>query len=257
MLLFSIALHISAIAMTLVEPSLWRWMLGAIVANHALLTALAMQPRGRLLGPNLSRLPVAATRRREIALTIDDGPDPEVTPSVLDILDAHGAKATFFCIANRVVAHPALSREIVSRGHAIENHTERHSWHFAFHGIGGMTRELVDAQRAIALVTGSEPLFFRAPAGVRSPLLDPALRRVGLRLASWTRRAFDTVNGNPQSVLDRLQRRLASGDILLLHDGHAARTPSGRPVIIEVLPPLLVAIRDAGLKTVTLREGVR
>ena len=227
MLYFSIALHISAIVMTLVEPQLWRWMLGAITANHAMLTALAMQPRGRLLGPNLSRLPVAATRRREIALTIDDGPDPEVTPSVLDILDAHGAKATFFCIANRIVAHPAL------------------------------TRELVDAQRAIALVTGSEPLFFRAPAGVRSPLLDPALRRVGLRLASWTRRAFDTVNGNPQSVLDRLQRRLASGDILLLHDGHAARTPSGRPVIIEVLPPLLDAIRDAGLKTVTLREGVR
>jgi peptidoglycan/xylan/chitin deacetylase (PgdA/CDA1 family) len=77
-----------------------------------------------------------------------------------------------------------------------------------------------------------------------------------LRLASWTRRGFDTRNGDPAAVLDRLCRGLGAGDILLLHDGHAARTVAGVPVVLEVLPPLLEAIERLGLRTVTLRDAL-
>jgi peptidoglycan/xylan/chitin deacetylase (PgdA/CDA1 family) len=257
LLVFSILLHIAAAVALLVNPALWRWAIGAVLGNHVLLTAIGVWPKSRLLGPNWTRLPADAAARGEVALTIDDGPDPAVTPQVLDILDAHGVRATFFCIGQNVARYPDLAREIVRRGHAVENHSDRHWWHFALLGVGGFIRELTAAQETIANVTGQQSLFFRAPAGLRSPLLDPALCRVGLRLASWTRRGFDTVQRNPDKVLRRLLRNLGRGDILVLHDGNAARTAAGAPVVLEVLPQVLSAIRAAGLTPVTLRASIR
>jgi peptidoglycan/xylan/chitin deacetylase (PgdA/CDA1 family) len=105
-------------------------------------------------------------------------------------------------------------------------------------------------------VTATAPLFFRAPAGLRNPLLQPVLSRLRLRLASWTRRGFDTVDSNADAVLAKLSRELNAGDILLLHDGHAARTRGGTPVIVEVLPRLLDALGTAGLHSVTLRAAL-
>ena len=251
----TIAVHVIAIALTMADMSLWPWTLGVMAANHVLLTVLSVDPRGSLLGRNLTRLPADAIARAQVAVTIDDGPDPDVTPRVLDILDAHGAKATFFCVGANVAAHPDLAREIVRRGHAIENHSNEHGWHFALSGSGRFAREIAAAQQAITSVTGVEPTFFRAPAGMRNPFLDSALRRLGLSLTSWTRRGFDTVERDPQSVLARLTRGLAAGDILVLHDGNASRTRSGTPVVVEVLPALLDAIHSGGLHAVTLRAA--
>ena len=117
-----------------------------------------------------------------------------------------------------------------------------------------MRTEIARAQDAIHEITGTRPQFFRAPAGLRNPFLDPVLTRMNLQLASWTRRGFDTVNGNADAVLARLTGNLAGGDILLLHDGNAARGPQGRPVILDVLPRLLDAIRAKSLKPVTLQS---
>lgn len=253
----SIGLHLAALAAIFVNLAHWPWAIAAMASNHLLLTAIGLWPRSRMLGPNWARLPAAAAARGEVALTIDDGPDPVVTPQVLDLLDAHRVHATFFCIGRNVDLYPDLARDIVRRGHAVENHGQHHGWHFAFQGTGGLTRELAAAQQTIAGVTGAVPHFFRAPAGLRSPLLDPVLCRVGLRLASWTRRGFDTVRRDPDAVRRRLLRNLRAGDILLLHDGNAARTAAGAPVILEVLPHVLAAIRAAGLKPVTLRAAFR
>jgi hypothetical protein len=101
------------------------------------------------------------------------------------------------------------------------------------------------------------PRFFRAPAGLRNPFLDPLLHRRGLRLASWTRRGFDTRQRDSSRVLAALCDDLAAGDILLLHDAHAARTTAGEPVILAVLPALLADIRARGLRPVTLAEAER
>jgi len=98
--------------------------------------------------------------------------------------------------------------------------------------------------------------FFRAPAGLRNPFLEPALARANLQLVSWTRRGFDTVYGSSVRVLGSLTRDLRAGDILLLHDGHAARTPAGVPVILEVLPALLRALAVAQLAPITLRAAI-
>jgi peptidoglycan-N-acetylglucosamine deacetylase len=240
----SLAVHAAALALALWRPAVWPWAAAAVFANHL------------LLGANWTRLPAAAAARGEVALTIDDGPDPVVTPAVLALLERHGARATFFCVGKQAALYPDLCRDIVRRGHAIENHSQQHRHNFSFLGPAGFYRELQAAQETLAGITGQSPQFFRAPAGLRNPFLDPVLRRLGLRLASWTRRGYDTRVGDSAAVTRKLTSSLAAGDILLLHDRHAALTPGQVPVILEVLPPLLTAIRQAGLHPVTLREAL-
>lgn len=251
----SIVLHGIAIAAVLVAPSAWPWALGAVAANHLVLGLLGLWPRSTLLGPNLVRLPPASLARGEIAITFDDGPDPEVTPRILEILERHGARATFFCIADKAARHPELCREIVRRGHGLENHSRRHSHAFALHGLGGLRREIAAAQSALAAASGRVPQFFRPPAGLRNPLLDPVLHQLGLRLVSWTRRGFDTRSGDPRKVAGRLTQGLAAGDILLLHDGGCARTAQGDPVVVEALPLVLDAARGLELRPVALGQA--
>jgi peptidoglycan/xylan/chitin deacetylase (PgdA/CDA1 family) len=228
-----------------------------IIFDHLLVVAAGLLPRCKLLGANWTHLPITSAQRREIALTIDDGPDPEVTPQVLKILDAYAVKATFFCIGERAQAYPELCREIVRRGHTVENHTQHH-WHYfsLLLSPSQIQAEIVACQQSLTSITQIQPLFFRPTAGLRNFLLEPILCRLGLQLASWTRRGFDTRQTNPALVLHKLLQNLSAGDILLLHDGHAARTERGDPVILEVLPPLLEAIKTAALKPVTLRSAL-
>jgi peptidoglycan-N-acetylglucosamine deacetylase len=252
----SAVVHGAALVGSLASPPLWPWALAAVAANHAALTVAGLLPRSQALGPNLVRLPAPAQARREIALTIDDGPDPEVTPRVLDLLDAAGAKASFFCIGHRATKSPVLCRDIVARGHRVENHGESHSNAFALFGPRRMRADIAAAQAALSDITGQAPQFFRPTAGLRNPFLEPVLAGLGLQLASWTRRPFDTVHGDPQLALQRLTRGLATGDILLLHDGHAARTPAGVPVVLAVLPDFLKTLDERGLRPVTLTDAM-
>lgn len=248
----SILLHAAAVATVLAQPSLWPWALGAVAGNHLLLTAAVFWPRNRVLGANLTCLPAPAAGRREVSLNFDDGPDPEVTPRVLDLLDRHHAKASFFCVGEKAAAHPGIVREIARRGHGIENHSHRHSPAFACYGIFRLKRDVETAQSILHGITGRAPRFFRAPMGLRSPLLDPVLAWCGLHYVSWTRRGLDSVHSDPEKVLERLSRGLAAGDILLLHDNGNARTRDGTPVVLAVLPGLLERIRAKGLRSVTL-----
>lgn len=253
----STVIHAGAAAASLLNPGAWPWALGAVVANHAVLTAAGLWPRSRLLGPNWTHLPEPSARLGQVAVTIDDGPHPAVTPLVLAQLAERRVHATFFCVGERVERHAGLAREIVRQGHTIENHSQHHRHNFSLLGPRRMQTEIARAQDSILRVTGSRPLFFRAPAGLRNPFLDPVLNRLELRLASWTRRGFDTVNGDPDAVWRRLTHTLRGGDILLLHDGNAASAPSGRPVILEVLPRLLDTLRDQALTPVTLRAALQ
>lgn len=252
----SIGLHLFAAGAVTMNPPWWPMALATLVADHAVITAAGLWPRSTLLGPNLRRLPAGAVARREIALTIDDGPDPAVTPRVLDLLDALEVRATFFCIGTLVRSHAALAREIVARGHAVENHSNVHRHDFSLLGPAGFDREIGAAQQAIADTVGVAPRFFRAPAGLRNVFLEGALVRQGLALTSWTRRGFDTVQRDPRRVAARLVQGLAAGDILLLHDGHAATTAGGMPVILEALPLVVAALREHSLTAVTLKTAV-
>ena len=257
LLRLSLALHAAMALALLVQPSAWRWVLAAFLANHLLLTAAGLWPRSTWLGRNWTRLPDQCAARGDIALTIDDGPDPEVTPAVLELLDRLDVKSTFFCIGEKARRHPALCREIVARGHDVQNHSERHCHNFSMLGPRAYRRELQAAQDSLTAVTGRRPQFFRAPAGLRNPFLGPVLDSMGLHLAAWTRRGYDTRSGDAAVVYRRLQPAVVPGAILLLHDGNCARSAAGVPVILEVLPMLVRQASAAGLHFVTLSHALQ
>lgn len=248
----SIWLHAAALAGTAAYPASWSWAAGVVAGNHAVLGLIGMWPRSPAFGPVLVRLPEPAGPAGEVAITFDDGPDPDVTPAVLDMLDRYGARASFFCVGRRAAAHPDLVREITRRGHGVENHTDTHPLGFACLGPASLRREIARAQERLAELAGRAPRFFRAPLGLRTPLMEPVVARQGLRSAAWTRRGYDGRCGDADRVLGRLVRGLAARDVLLLHDGGSARTRAGHPVVLEVLPALLDRISALGLRSVAL-----
>lgn len=247
------ACHAAALGWAIAQPGMAPWALAGVALNHLAIAGAGLWPRSRWLGPNITRLPGTSP---VLALTIDDGPDPDVTPMVLDALDRLGMRATFFCIARQAERHPALVRQIVERGHDIQNHSLVHPHAFSLYGPAALRREIGQAQEVLASLSGRRPTCFRPPAGLRNPFLDPVLHGLGLHLVSWTRRGFDTREPSATRVLRRLVHKLAGGDILLLHDGHAARNAQGRPVILDVLPALAGQAAERGLRWVGLSEAL-
>lgn len=159
----SVILHVVLLAALLAAPQLWHWLLAIFIANQLVISVVGLLPRSNWLGPNWTKLPQAATRRHEIALTIDDGPNPLVTRPVLEILDRYQVKATFFQIGEHAMQHPELCREIIERGHAIENHSQRHKLYFSLMGSNGIMREITDGQETLSRITGIRPKFFVRP----------------------------------------------------------------------------------------------
>jgi peptidoglycan/xylan/chitin deacetylase (PgdA/CDA1 family) len=231
-------------------PDRWPMSLFVIAVNQLAITYGGVWPTSRLLGANIVRLP-GPTKGR-VGLTFDDGPDPDVTPQVLDLLDFYRATASFFFIGRKVEAHPDLARLVVRRGHAVENHSYGHPNTFAFNGPRGLRREVGRAQEAIERATGARPAYFRAPVGIRNLWLEPCLAEAGLRLVSWTRRGFDTVMRDPERVARRLGASAREGEILLLHDGGSAKDRTGRPVVLSALPRLLEVLAERSLRAVAL-----
>jgi peptidoglycan/xylan/chitin deacetylase (PgdA/CDA1 family) len=245
------ALHVAGAVALAAAPRHWRAVAGTIFASHVVLGGISLWPQSRLLGPNRSRLSDAAAARGEVALTFDDGPDPRVTPRVLDLLGQAGARASFFCIGRRVAARPDLAAEIVRRGHRIENHTWSHPHLFSCYLPAAQRREVLRAQEAIERAAGRTPELFRPPAGFRNPFTERELCHAGLTLASWTRRGYDVFERDPGEIFRRLLTGLAAGDVLLLHDGSAV-SGGGNPIVLEVLPRLLDELAARGLQAVPL-----
>jgi peptidoglycan/xylan/chitin deacetylase (PgdA/CDA1 family) len=251
-LVASAGLHGAALATMVAIPSSWKLMLSAMVGNHAILGAAGLFPRSSWLGPNITRLPLAPAQYGIVGLTFDDGPDPEVTPRVLELLKQSGNRATFFCIGRRAEANPDVVADLRAAGHGVENHTYSHPNSFAFRGVSGLRLEIERAQAAIERSGGGRPCLFRAPAGIQNPLLASVLAELGLSLVSWTRRGFDTVTGDGSRVAARLGRNLRGGDILLLHDVSSARSRNGTPVVLDALPRVLDEMGRKGLRSEAL-----
>ncbi len=189
------------------------------------------------------------TSRREVWLTIDDGPDPEDTPRLLELLDAHRARATFFMIGARAESLPELVAEVIRRGHEVGCHTYSHPVKtFWCAGPGATDREVGDGLRALG-AAGKSVRLFRAPVGIKSFFLARALARHGLCGVAWGVRAFDARARQPEPVARRVLRRLRPGAIIMMHEGpdmHPATRVRALALVLEglraqgyacVLPP--------------------
>lgn len=178
---------------------------------------------------------------RGVALTFDDGPSPEHTPRVLDLLDEAGVKATFFVIGRKAEAHPELVREIVARGHAIGLHGYAHDRLFSLRSARYVEQDLTRAASVIERITGARPTLFRPPIGHTSPRIARVVDALELEVVGWSARGLDGLaRARPDRVAARVIPGLRDGAIVLLHD--AAERDDHTPASLEALPRILAAM---------------
>ncbi len=219
----------------------WEFGLPAMLASHLPLMWGVLRPQSRLYSPVLNRLP---TTERVVWLTIDDGPSDD-TLALLELLDAHHARATFFVVGERAQAWPQLVREIVRRGHALGNHSATHptGWFWAL-PPRQMHAQIARAQAILEQITGTRPRWFRAVVGLANPFVSAPLREFGLARVAWSARGFDGIVGDPSRVVARVERQLRPGAIVLMHEG----APHGRN--IEGMAMLLRRLDALGYRCV-------
>lgn len=196
-------------------------------------------PRCALFGRMITQLPQAGN---QVLLTIDDGPHPQHTPAILDLMDQNRIKALFFLVGDRAAQHPQLVREIIARGHEIGNHTQTHpATTFWMLRPVRLWREIAGCQETLAAICpGQPPRFFRPPAGhhnIFTALLADAL---GLKMMLWSVRGFDGVEKRVPVITQRIACRLKAGAIVLIHEG--------TPVAIEVAQAVAAMLAASGLK---------
>lgn len=153
-----------------------------------------------------------------IYLTFDDGPNVEGTPAVLDALSEHGCEATFFLVAERAERARSLVSRILEAGHAIGNHSLDHRWQVYFRHPAAMLRWVDEAERRLQDLCGRQTVGFRSPAGVRTPALHWALRKLDIPLVHWDVRSFDRAVAWTERRARRTLAQVRPGSIVLLHD---------------------------------------
>jgi peptidoglycan/xylan/chitin deacetylase (PgdA/CDA1 family) len=225
----------------------------------------AVSPCSQLLGHTVCH----TGHPRKLAITLDDGPNPAITPKLLDLLDRYHAKATFFLVGKFVRASPALAKEIGARGHLIGNHTETHPNLF-FCGPTETRTELLRCSEAIGQATWEEPRWFRPPFGFRSPWLGEIAAQNRMRVVMWSLipgdwrpKPNDWLIERMKPIAARAQNVAAKGkaaepsqsfrgDVLCLHDGDYKHSSADRTRTLAALEYWLPRWRDLGLEFVTI-----
>lgn len=209
-----------------------------------------------LIAPFLPRvgffLPIVGRGKpgeKGVALTFDDGPDPEVTPLLLDLLDRHAVSATFFVTGERAALHPSIIRDILSRGHAIGNHSYHHFPFLTLKGIRTLRREIESTQSLLAGF-GIVPMAFRPPVGITNPLLWRVLLEQGMYCVNYSCRAVDIGNRRIGRLSEKVLKKVSRGDIIALHDV-APRHACAERLMAE-FDALLRGLKEKGLEVVPL-----
>lgn len=206
--------------------------------------------RLRMFADAIVRGPSGATG---VVLTFDDGPDPVHTREVLDALDVHQAKATFFVIGRKAEQHRELVEEIVRRGHEVGVHGFAHDRLFSLRGSKRVREDLERAIRVLENITGKTPLLFRPPIGHTNPTIARIADRLDLTMVGWSVRARDGLaRTKPEDVLARISRGLEDGAIVLLHD--APEQGTRKPAGVTALPSILERIASKNLTVVPLTK---
>ena len=244
----------------------WLVAVPSFAAGLAGLTAYgAVHPRSQLFCHTLFQTDQA----KKLALTFDDGPNPAITPKLLDLLDRHHAKATFFLVGKWVRESPTLAKEMSDRGHLLGNHTDTHPNLF-FCGPQETRTELLRCSEAIGQATWAEPRWFRPPYGFRSPWLGSLVLQQRMRMVMWTLLPGDWRLKPADWLIDRMKpiaahaqnlrspnqpsQKPSTGDILCLHDGYYAQPNGDRQRTLAALEYWLPRWRDLGLEFVTMKQ---
>lgn len=183
-------------------------------------------------------------KANEIAITFDDGPHPEFTPKVLDLLNKYNAKATFFCIGKYIEKHPEIVKTILDQGHTIGNHTYSHENSFGFYKTAKVVKDLEKTNEIITKHFSLTPQLFRPAFGVTNPRIARAVKYLRFTSIGWNIRSLDTTKRSEKVILNRIVPKVSKGDVILLHD------TSEKTVI--VLEQLLQFLEKENLKSTTV-----
>ncbi|MCO5316346.1 MAG: polysaccharide deacetylase family protein [Solirubrobacterales bacterium] len=235
---------------------------GAVAAGAATVAAgvaifQGQYPTAQLYGETVHREPGAGKR---LCLTYDDGPNPHDTPILLDLLDRHDAKATFFLIGMWAQREPALIREIVARGHAIGNHTFTHPTMPA-HSSGRIREELRRCREAV-VASGEDfaeiegMALMRPPYGRRRPGTLRTMREEGYVPITWSITGYDWRSRITAEKITSNCLKAGEGDIILLHDGSNEEPAADRSRSIEATRNILEHYRPQGYEFVTVPDLV-
>ncbi len=186
-----------------------------------------------------------STPNKIIALTFDDGPHPEYTPVILELLEKYDAKASFFCIGKHVKEHPRLTKSIKDKGHAVGNHSYSHSNLFPLFGKKKIKDELEYTNALIAEATGKAGTLFRPPFGITNPKIASAVNSLSLKTIGWSIRSFDT-SAAPEKVIKRVTSRIKPGSVILLHDN--------RVQTLKILEAILLYAQKNNYKCVPITD---
>ena len=158
------------------------------------------------------------TSENKVALTFDDGPDPENTPKILALLEKYNTKATFFIIGKKIEGQEEILKQIIKQGHEIGNHSFEHSPMYDLKNKKQFVEDLILANQAIEKAIGFIPEYFRPPYGVTTPGLGKACRELNFKVIGWNVRSLDTVTPDKNKVVERVMQKVKPGSIILLHD---------------------------------------
>jgi peptidoglycan-N-acetylglucosamine deacetylase len=228
--------------------------LAVAIPAAALVAVLAdgvFRPSSSALYPTISHGPRDHAR---VALTFDDGPDPEVTPCILDALADIGARATFFVIGRNLDRNHRIAQRIVAEGHELGNHSWTHSHLQNFYSARRHACDIDRAQALIWQIAGDvSPALYRPPVGLKSPALARTAHARSLTIVAWSVHSRDTLSHSAPATAERVLARVRAGDIVLMHDGHD-REGAHRTIAARALPAVLRGLRDRGLQPVTVSE---
>jgi len=231
-------------------PQWWPLLLALLGTLLLLLLLAALNPRWQWYGAVVSRGP---QDRPQVALTFDDGPHPVHTRRILDLLDAAGARGTFFMVGGRAREAPELAREVAARGHQIGHHSEHHRWSTML-SSSNSAADLRAGSQSLLSATGHSPRFFRPPIGMVTPELLAAVDAAAMVPVLWSLRSFDARPVEPEQVAKRVLSSVRGGDIVLLHDASPSRRSSQPPVAVGALPAILAGLAERKLESVTVAE---
>jgi peptidoglycan/xylan/chitin deacetylase (PgdA/CDA1 family) len=209
-----------------------------------------MSPTSQLYGRTFTGLPATS---RLLALTYDDGPNEPYTLQLLELLDRHNVKATFFLIGRFVQQRPDIARAIAEAGHAVGNHTWDHP-KLIFAPAAEVKRQLLQAQQAIFDTTGVQPKLFRPPFGGRRPATLRVARQLGLSPVMWDVTCFDWKAKSADEIVRHAERQVHGGSVILLHDGEYHRIGGDRSRSVEATDRILGRYQAEGYQFVTIPE---
>lgn len=193
-----------------------------------------------------------------VALTFDDGPSPEYTPKILDVLKEKEAKAAFFMVGSHVEKYPDVARRVFAEGHDIGNHTYSHR-DLVPAGRKTILTELNKTDQTILRVVGVRTRLFRPPRGIISNAGRKLLVELGYTIALWTVSAVDWRGRPPKAIVGRIMRHIKTGGVILFHDSGAVvrREGADRGNTVEALPLVIDELRRHGYEIVPLSRMIR